>query len=69
MAVREDLGAGLDDEAGQVDRLLRRPVGWSTGEDLDREAGRELGYGNRSWCRLLRGQAWSDEAGECDRGR
>ncbi len=68
MAVREDLGSGLEDEAGQVDGLLRCPVRWGPREDLDRDAGCELHCGDRSRRRLLRGQAWSEEAGECNEG-
>ena len=67
--MREDLGAGPEDEARQVDGLIGGPIGRSPGEDFNREAGRKLGYGDRSRRGLLCGQAWSDEAGEGDRGR
>jgi hypothetical protein len=68
MAVREDLGPRLEDEARQVDGLTGGAVGWSAGEDLDREARRELDCGNWSWCCLLRGQTGREETSECEDG-
>jgi hypothetical protein len=64
--MREDLGTGLEDEAGQVDRLTGGTVGRSSREDLDCEAGRKLGHGDRPRRGILCGQAWSEEAGEGD---
>jgi hypothetical protein len=66
--VREYLGAGLEDETGQVNRLIWGLSGWGTGEDFNRDARRELHHGDRSRCGLLRGHAWREEPGESEEG-
>jgi hypothetical protein len=56
----------LENEAGQVDRLISGTIGRSPDEDFNREAGRKLCYGDRPRRGFLCGQDWSEEAGEGD---
>jgi hypothetical protein len=69
VAVGEDRLAGLEDEAGQVERLARRPVGGGAGEDRGGDAGGQLLGGDAGRRGGLLGEgadpaSGQDEAGE-----
>src|SRR5205814_2323790 len=66
VTVWEERGAGLEDEASEVDRLAGGAIGGGSGEDLRRDAGGELDDGEWSRCGLLRGQAVGRDAGKRD---